>query len=43
MLKEIIALEILDDSLDGGTTKPMLVICDDGNKYVLKIFMLNLN
>jgi hypothetical protein len=38
MLKEIIALEILDDSLDGGTTKPMLVICDDGNKYVLKIF-----
>ena len=38
MLKEITALEILDEPLEGGTTKPMLVICEDGNKYVLKIF-----
>lgn len=38
VLKEITALEILEDSLEGGTTKPMLVLCDDGNKYVLKIF-----
>ncbi len=30
--------EFLEDTLTGGTTRPMLVIGEDGNKYVLKIF-----
>ncbi len=38
LLKEIIATEIFDINLKGGTTKPFLVSCDDGNQYILKIF-----
>jgi hypothetical protein len=38
LLKELNALEIFDLPLKGGTTKPLLVTCDDGNQYILKIF-----
>jgi len=40
LLPTIRITEFLDKELTGGTTRPMLVIGEDGNKYVLKIFSL---
>lgn len=38
LLPTIRITEFLDETLKGGTTRPMLVVGEDGNKYVLKIF-----
>ncbi|GAA0876705.1 hypothetical protein GCM10009118_31150 [Wandonia haliotis] len=38
LLPTIRITEFLDDIVSGGTTRPMLVIGENGKKYVLKIF-----
>lgn len=38
LMKEIKAVNVLDIDLKGGTTKPVVVLGDDGNQYVLKLF-----
>lgn len=38
LLKELRVTEIVPNALRGGTTKPFLVIAEDGRKYVMKLF-----
>jgi hypothetical protein len=38
LLKEIRAVDVLPIYLEGGTTRPVVVVGDDGNQYVLKVF-----
>jgi hypothetical protein len=38
LLPELRVTEILPEILLGGTTKPVLVLAEDGKKYVLKLF-----
>lgn len=38
LLPIIRVMEFLPGTLEGGTTRPMLVVGEDGRKYVLKIF-----
>lgn len=38
LLPTIQIVEFVDHSLVGGTTRPLLVLGDDGNTYVLKLF-----
>lgn len=38
MFKKVVVTEISKDYLSGGTTRPMKVLGDDGNLYVLKLF-----
>lgn len=38
ILPTIQIAQFLDHSLVGGTTRPLLVVGEDGNTYVLKLF-----
>jgi hypothetical protein len=41
ILRTIQIAQFLDHSLVGGTTRPLLVVGEDGNTYVLKLFSKN--